>query len=327
MVVADRRPRRSRALRLFVFAAVLTGLVLVVNAIVRNTGGGPDPRLTYLDTVRPMALRSAETGAQLTDVKDRAGSLASDALARRLAEIETDARRTARQIRAVEPPEVMRADHGLLVTAAEVRADAVERFGEVLRSAVTPAADPAEAVDGLARVGDELVVADKAYALFVERAAKAASPAMPPGAWVQAQDWAPPELSAFVATLRASQALAPIADVGVITFTTEPDAIAVEGDALVVPLMRPGLRMTVVVVNMGNQRQRQVTVEIAVTAADGSTDTARNFVDLDPGQRATVEVGNVALVAGPASLTVRLAPVEGETNLADNEQTRQIVVR
>ena len=64
-----------------------------------------------------------------------------------------------------------------------------------------------------------------------------------------------------------------------------------------------------------------------MTSADGTSDTARNFVDLEPGQRATVDVGNVRLAPGKAVLTVRLVPVEGETSLSDNEQTRSLVVR
>ncbi|MFP5327330.1 MAG: hypothetical protein ACLGHT_07595 [Acidimicrobiia bacterium] len=328
MVVADRRPRRSRSLRLLVFAALLTLAVLIINAIARNTGGGPDPRVTYLDVVRPMALRSTQNGADLNDLKTRAGTLESDALERRLEAVEKEARAIATAVRAVDAPEEVRADHGLLVTATEVRADAIERFETVLREAVGPGANAADAVEALVAVGDELLVADKAYALFVERAAKGSEPSMPPGEWVgSTEDWARPELAAFLATLRAGQALAPVADVGIITFTTDPDAVGVEADSLVIPLTRPGLGMSVVVANMGNQRLRQVTVEIAVTVADGTSDTARNFVDLDPGQRATVEVGNVRLVAGPATLTVRLLPVEGETSLSDNEQSRGIIVR
>ena len=328
MVVADRRPRRSRPLRLLGFAVLLTAVVLIINAIARNTGGGPDPRVTYLDTVRPIALRSAENGADLNDLKVRASDVGDDALARRLTAVKKEARAVADAVNAVEAPEAITADHGLLVTVTEVRADAVARFEEVLREAVKPGADAADAVEGLVAVGNELVVADRAYALFVERAAEDIEPSMPPGVWVNTpEEWARPELAAFLATMRAGQALAPIADIGIITFTTDPDAVGIEADALVLPATREGLGLSVVVVNMGNQRQRQVTVEIAVTAADGTTDTARNFVDLEPGQRATVEVGNVRLIPGPGTLTVRLAPVEGETSLTDNEQTRALVVR
>lgn len=328
MVAADRRPRSSRPLRLLVFAVLLTAIVLVINAIARNTGGGPDARLTYLDSVRPIALRSAENGADLNELKAQASELEGDALARQLTEIRREARAIARAVDRVDVSDEMRADHGILVTVAEVRADALARFEEVLRQAVEPGADAADAVEGLVAVGTELTVADRAYALFVERAAEDAEPSMPPSVWVgKAEDWARPELAAFLATLRAGQALAPIADVGIITFTTDPEAVGIEGDSLVLPATRDGLGLSVVVVNMGNQRHRQVTVEIAVTSADGTTDTARNFVDLDPGQRVTVDVGNVRLVPGSATLTVRTAPVVGETNLSDNEQIRTLVVR
>ena len=328
MVVADRRPRSSRPLRLLGFAVLLTVVVLIINAIARNTGGGPDPRVTYLDSVRPIALRSAENGADLNDIKSRAGELGDDLLEQRLTAVTRQARAIADEVSAVEAPEEVRADHGLFVTVTEVRADAVERFDEVLREAVAAGSDPADSVEGLVAVGNELVVADRAYALFVERAAEDVEPSMPAGLWVATpDDWARPELAAFLATLRAGQALTPVADVGIITFTTDPDAVGIDGDAIVLPATRPGLGLSVVVVNMGNQRLRQVTVEISVTASDGTTDTARNFVALDPGQRATVEVGNVRLIPGPATLTVRLAPVEGETALEDNEQTRALVIR
>jgi hypothetical protein len=57
-------------------------------------------------------------------------------------------------------------------------------------------------------------------------------------------------------------------------------------------------------------------------------DTARQFVDLAPGQRLTVTLGGLQPTRNEQlSLGVRAGPVAGESNIADNELIRALLVR
>ncbi len=99
-----------------------------------------------------------------------------------------------------------------------------------------------------------------------------------------------------------------------------------EGATVVLPAVKT-LRLQVVVANTGNEPEKRVQV-IAALTADGVTDTARDFVDLAPGQRATVTLGGLRPVAGAAmTLTVTAGPVEGETGTTDNQKAQAVVFR
>jgi hypothetical protein len=83
-----------------------------------------------------------------------------------------------------------------------------------------------------------------------------------------------------------------------------------------------------VVAIVGNTRERQVPVIAAITTPTGATDTARQFVDLEPGQRMTVTLGGLQPTRNERlALGVRAGPVNGEENVADNEQLRTLLVR
>jgi hypothetical protein len=57
-------------------------------------------------------------------------------------------------------------------------------------------------------------------------------------------------------------------------------------------------------------------------------DTARQFVDLAPGQRLTVTLGGLQPTRNePLALGVRAGPVPGEANTDDNEISRTVLVR
>ena len=93
--------------------------------------------------------------------------------------------------------------------------------------------------------------------------------------------------------------------------------------------MAKNLRLQIVVTNTGNETEKHATVTATIApAAIGPTDTARDFVDLAPGQRRTVVLGTLRpTVNTPFSLTVRIEPVAGETNVSDNEKTLTYVMR
>jgi hypothetical protein len=82
------------------------------------------------------------------------------------------------------------------------------------------------------------------------------------------------------------------------------------------------------VANVGNEAVARVTVMATLTAPDGTADTARQFVDLAPGQRQAVTIGGLHPIPNqPLQLSVKIGPLDGETNVSDNEQVRAVLFR
>jgi hypothetical protein len=330
MALAPRRRRRRP--RWLLLALLLSLLVLMVNGAMSARSKGPATRLAqlaYLDAVRPHVERSTEHGADLATVRDDASRLGRAGVAERLDKVTADARAVARAVQRVDPPPSMGTAHALLVSTVLIRARAAEAVGDGLAGAL--GTDPPEpAVQLLARAGSDMVTADGTYRVFLDalpRVEGNPAGAMPPSTWApEGRGWSEPELSAIVRSLRSTSTLAPVHDVAVLLFTTEPAAVGTEGATSVLPAVKT-LRLQVVVANTGNEPARRVAVVAALTA-DGVTDTARDFVDMAPGQRVAVTLGGLRPVAGATmTLAVTAGPVEGETSTADNQQARAVVFR
>jgi hypothetical protein len=311
---------------------LLSLLVLVVNGAMSARSKGPSTRLAqlaYLDAVRPQVERSTEQGADLTKARDEAAKLGRAGVVRRLDKVVADAEAVLRTVRATDPPESMDSSHSLLVSTMAIRAHAAAKARDALGRAL--GTDPPEpAVADLARAGQDMTTADGTYRVFLDTLPQVeGSPTavMPPSAWVRdGLGWSEAEVSAIVRSLRSTSALAPVHDLGVLLVTTEPVAVGNEGATLVMPAVKT-LRLQIVVVNTGNEPEKRVPVVAALTA-DGVTDTARDFVDLAPGQRAAVTLGGLRPVAGATmTLTVTVGPAGGETSVADNQKVLPLVFR
>jgi hypothetical protein len=87
----------------------------------------------------------------------------------------------------------------------------------------------------------------------------------------------------------------------------------------VLPLSK-SLNLQIVVANTGNQPEKNLTVSATVAPSYfGPTQMVRNFVNLAPGQRQTVDLGGLRAQPGqPTTLTVKIDTVSAEVNVADN---------
>jgi hypothetical protein len=183
----------------------------------------------------------------------------------------------------------------------------------------------------VAAPGAELATADDTYRVFLRSLPKPRSSAritLPASRWVSADgSWSEPEIAAFVTTLRATASSAPVHDVAVLLVTVDPTPVGQAGDASVLPPAK-SVRLHIVVANVGNEPEKNVAVIAALTTLSGSADTARDFVDLAPGQRRTVTLGGLVPIQNETfTLGVRAGPVENEGNTADNEQLRTLIMR
>lgn len=306
-----------------------SALVLAINAVAQSQGRESALRIatiSYLDNVRPEVERSNSLGAELADLRARATELGRATVSERLQRVGVEALAGVRAVEEVAPPTQLRTNHSLLVAALAIRARSADTIRRTIGEALNPGSPPPPATE-LVRATEDLRSADRSYELFREALPDDEDMAMPPSSWLDGEPLAPEEASAFVSTLRSAGSLAPVRDVAVVTITMEPAAVGSEGPAAIIPPSAT-LKLQVVVANVGNDAIRQLPVVAAVAAPNGDVDTARQFVDLEPGQRATVTIGGLRLAGQSANeLRVTAGPVEGEATLSDNERRRTLLVR
>ena len=323
-VEGRRRPNR-RFPRVVFFAVVATLVVLAVNSIVSTSAEGPDPAMVFADHVRPAVDTSTRQSMALEDLRSSAGTLGRDGLKRGVDRLLRESRALVATVEDAPAEGELRKTQGLLLTCLTTREEALAALAATLAGEFE-SGPPEEAIDRLVDVGGDLAVSDRAYELFVADLPRAARESMPESVWLpDPTRFDRPEMAAFVGTLRASASLAPVRDVTVLTVTTDPVPVGMDGANRVLPVSRT-MRLQVVVANAGNLAEKRVPIEAVVTS-QGGLDTARQFVDLAPGQRATVTLSLRPSPVGVLELKVRAGPLEGEGSIADNEQLSYYVMR
>ena len=330
MPLAGRRRRRRRLWVLL--GAFLSVVVLAIHSVATSTSSEPNRRLeelAYVDAVRPLIDQSSRQGDDLSDVRDSVVRLGRAAAGRRLTRIHRETADVLKATQAVEPPPSLATAHGLLTTTMFVREQAAGAIATGLQEALSTGSSD-EPIGGLVEAGEDLTTADRTYALFRRAVTTSGNTdaSVPESSWVDdSAAWTRETLGALVATLRSSASLAPIHDVSVLLVTSEPAPVHTDGTTDFLPPAKT-LRLDVVVANIGNEPIHDVPVVASLARPTGAPDSARNFVDLEPGQRRTVQLGGLAPVTGAMStLTVRIGPVSGEADPTNNELVRSIVVR
>lgn len=331
MALAPRRRRRRRP-RWLLVGMLLTVTVLLINSAMSGSDN-PSRRLAqlaYLDKVRPQVDRSNAQGASIGQLRTEAARLGRQGTARRMARVTREADQVLAGIRRTKPPDSLATAHSILVATAAIRSRVASAVADGLTAAFTDGpTDPA--VDALTKAGEEMLAADRTYRVFVDafpRQEDVSAPLLPASAWAaDAALWSRPELAAFVTSIRSSASPSAVHDVGVLTVATNPAAVAKEGNASVIPLIG-SLKLEIVVANTGNAPEKAVPVVATLIGPAGEVDTARDFVDLAPGQRRAVPLGGLRPVpGGPSTLTVIIGPVEGESSIPDNERSLGLVLR
>jgi hypothetical protein len=271
--------------------------------------------------------RSSNEGLDIADVRANAVQLGRDGIGRRLDRVSREADDVVRDSRRIAAPAALRDANDLLVAAFAIRAKAAATVRQAFTDALGTQ-PPGPAITALVEVGKDMTAGDRAYQLFLGSLPPAGTPPAP-SQWVtDEQDWTQPFLATFVTALRSSQTLSPGHDLGVVLVLVDPAAVGLDGGLTVLPSAK-NLKLQIVVSNAGNVTEKHATVTATVSpSAVGPSDTARDFVDLTPGQRRTVSLGTLRPLTGtPFTLLVRIEPVAGETSVADNDKTAVYVMR
>jgi hypothetical protein len=117
-------------------------------------------------------------------------------------------------------------------------------------------------------------------------------------------------------------------DTAVVLVTTDPSSVALDGATHVLPVSTL-LNLQIVVADIGNQPERNLTVSATISpSVIGPTQMVRDFVNLTAGQRRTVDLGGLRVVPGQVTtLTVKIDTVPGEASTADNVKVIPLVMR
>lgn len=313
---------------------MVTAIVLLVDLVVSTRSDAPSKRvaaLGYLDSVRAEIDQSNRQGADVADVRNNATSLGRGGIHARLDRVARDASHALSAAKGVDAPGDLTDAKSLLVSTLWLRARGTSMMKDALDEALGKTA-PQSAINKMASVGADFTAADRAYSGFlsaVNESQKVGKDAvLPPSKWVDDPvSWQPSELAAFITALRSSATLAPIHDTTIVLVTSEPAAVRKENDGrLVLPLTKT-IRIQAVVANVGNEAERDLKVEVTL-APGGRVATARDFVSLSPGQRATVTLGGLVPIQDqPATLHVTIDAPPGDANPADNVKDIPIVAR
>jgi hypothetical protein len=320
---------RRRPVLLVIVAVVITAVVLIAQGAASSKPNANEAVQAYLDQVRPGVVASASQGSDFADVRANAAGLGRAAIDRRLDRLSGEVRATLRSIDSLPPPPSMRVAQAYLVAALGVRAKAVTEARPALDAALTLGTPPDGAVTQLETVGQDIDLGDRALGLFLGSlpAGSAVSPGAP---WLtDTNTWTPVQLTAFVDLLRSSASAQPVHDLAMLTFQTDPAPVSIAADGTETIPASSTMSVSMVIENVGNQQESNVTVMAVLTLPSGAIETLRDFVNLAPG--ATRAVGPLRPMPTSAGmigrLKVEVLPVPGETDIANSSQTVPVVFR
>jgi hypothetical protein len=327
MTMAGPRSRRRPVLFL-VIASVVTAVVLIAQGAASSKPNADEAVQAYLDQVRPGVQDSASQGSDFADVRTNAATLGRTAIDRRLDRLAGEVKSTLSSIDTLTPPPSMRVAQAYLVATLGVRAKAITEARPALDDALTLGASPAAAVSQLEAVGEDLDLGDQALGLFVDSLPSGSNVA--PGApWMtDATSWTPVQHTAFVDLLRSSASAQPVHELAMLAFQTDPPAVSIAADGTQTIPASPTMSVGMVIENVGNQPEENVTVMVILRRADGGIETLRDFINLAPGGTRAITLTPMPTTPGMSGrLEVEVLPVPGETNLASSSITVPVVFR
>jgi hypothetical protein len=328
MALANRLSRQSGR-RWLLLGAVATVVVLAVNAAMSARSPAPARQLaeqSYMDQVLPAIQGSTQQGQDIDSVRAQALTLSATVITTRLNQVVGDAQGTLSTVEHLTPPKDLQTAHDLLVATLAIRVRAAQALAQAMTGALS--GNPVQtAVNAFTNAAADFTAGDLTYQLFLKSPPPIGGP-LPPSAWLtDSSAYTPANLTVFVASLKSATTLAPVHDTSVVVVTTDPAAVGMEGTTEVLPTSK-SLNLQIVVANIGNQPEKNLTVSAIIAPSYyGPTQMVRNFVDLAPGQRQTVDLGGLRAQPNiPTVLTVKIDTVPAEVNVTDNTMSISFVM-
>jgi hypothetical protein len=320
MALAGRHRRARAGGRWIIAGVIITLVILLIDASLHSRSESPRQELatgSWVDQILPLIGQTNQQAQQLDTVWAHAMTMSAATVTSEVSQVATGAASTYEQAAAVRPPTTLAGASGLLDASLLARSKAAA----AIRSAIAPqltksAPSVASAIRTLGTAATDLEIGDQAYQLFLQTLPKTGV-AIPASKWLTgAGPFSGPTASVFVSSLHNSVISTAVHDVRIYSIATSPAPVSTNGSVQVLPDANQ-IYVTIVVANVGNQDESNLTVTAAISPTLGVT-SVRDFVNLAPGQAHTiVGLGPLAPPQGPdVTLTVTVSPPAGSTTPA-----------
>jgi hypothetical protein len=326
MALVSRTTRRRSAKWWLAAGLIVTLLVLFVDASLKSRSPAPARTMAaqaWVDRVMPVIGQSTEQGIELNQIRKSGLSMTGSSIESQLRQVAAAARSSLDAVKGLDPPANMQAASGLLIACLQTRAAAAQNFAQAMSQVLSGpvVAAPTQAPAVLAAV-QQFQVADQAYQLFVQDMPHVGV-SLPTSVWYSnPTGFSQPSLATYLQSLRATTNAVPLHDVAVVAVATNPPAVTSAHAVQVLPAAA-FVQIDVTVADVGNRPESNVPVTASFSpGAPGYLSSARQLVDLTPGQDLALTVGTLKAPANVAvTLTVSVGPVAGEKNTSDNTKT------
>ncbi len=319
MALAGRSSRRgATGRRWLIIGIILTLFVLLIDASLKARSNNDSATLSsqaWVDQILPV-IQSTNAEAQIiNDVRAHGLTMSATTITTQLNTVDANAKKSYQEATALRPAASVAGAAGLLEASLLVRSQASQEYATamvgVLRSSIPQdgQTDPAEN-PVLAAVQD-MEVSDRAYQLFIAHAPNLGTK-IPASQWVpDISQYDPTTLETFLVSLRSATSLSPIHRLEIEAISTNPAPVSTSNGVEILPTAPQGIQITVVITNVGNQQENNLTITASVApAATGYS--VRDFASLSPGGAQSVQLGNLFPVQGQnASLALAVSPPYG----------------
>jgi hypothetical protein len=336
MALAGRSARRGgEGIRWLAIGLVVTLLVLFVDASLHSrsvTEGEGLAAGTWIDRVLPIVATSTEEGQRLDQLWANGLHLSGSTISSELLQLSAGAAAAYQDLVKLRPPINLAGASGLLEACLLARSEAVDALRSVLSQTLETAggsdssagsqAGGGAAIRAIQTAGNDLQVGDQAYTLFSRNMPVAAGISMPPSVWVS--DPSPYQAQAaeiFLTSLQNTVVSTPIHQVKIYSVATTPGPESSDGSNQVLP-DATAMTVTIVVADVGNQPENDLTVTAAISPSGTGASSVRDFVFLVPGQAHTiVGLGPLDPPKGiPFLLTITVTPTVGSSTPVTSER-------
>jgi hypothetical protein len=334
-----RRPRAgsggSAGFRWLAVAVAVTILVLLVDAALKSRDPKPVEDLAagaWVDRVLPVIASSTAEGQALAGVWSSGLAAKPAALAAEVDRLASEASSDYQAVVSLRPPQQLGGSAGLLEACLLARSQAAADVRDAVLSAVGASAQvptphlssPATAL--VSQAGQDIQVGDQAYRLFQSTFPASVGVKMPPSAWApNMAPYQPQAAQTFLASLQSHASATPLHRVQIYAVSFSPSPVSLHGSTIVLP-DATAVTVTIVMANTGNQVEDNLTVVASINPAGQGASSARDFVNLQPGQAYTISgLGPLDPPQGPpVTLTVTITSPGSPTPLVTSATVFQM---
>jgi hypothetical protein len=299
MALAGRSARRGGAgIRWLAVGVVITLLVLLIDASLHSRSVTTAEDLaagTWLDRVLPVIATSTAEGQQLDQLWANGLHLSGPTISGQLQQLTAGSAAAYQDVIKLRPPDILAGQSGLLEACLLARSEATATLQAAFSPIVTasssasPATAEQNAIAAIHTAGNDLQVGDQAYAMFDRTMPASVGVRMPSSAWVaDSSPYQTQTAQVFLTTLQNEVVPTPVHELKIYSATTTPAPVSLQGGVEVLPDATT-MDVTVVVADVGNQPESNLTVTAAISPPTSGSSSVRDFVNLVPGQAYTID--------------------------------------